>query len=247
MVPVDGAAAAVAAAAVAAVESDPSNEVEEEGDEFAAYCRRGRGRRRVEMEDRHVAKLALGGDPQVALFAVFDGHGGKNAAEFAAQNMPKFMAEEVRKVDAGHSDEIEGAVKKCYLKTDDEFLKREESGGACCVTALIQKGGLTVSNTGDCRAVLSRAGTAEALTSDHRASREDERERIENLGGFVVNNRGTWRVQGSLAVSRGIGDAHLKQWVVADPDTRTPLLTHSANSWYLPLMACGIRWITRKP
>lgn len=178
----------------------------------------------MEMEDRHVAKLALGGDPQVALFAVFDGHGGKNAAEFAAQNMPKFMAEEVRKVDAGHSDEIEGAVKKCYLKTDDEFLKREESGGACCVTALIQKGGLTVSNTGDCRAVLSRAGTAEALTSDHRASREDERERIENLGGFVVNNRGTWRVQGSLAVSRGIGDAHLKQWVVADPDTRTLLV-----------------------
>ncbi|XP_048571500.1 probable protein phosphatase 2C 32 [Triticum urartu] len=225
MVPVDGAAAAAAAAAaVAAVESDPSNEVEEEGDEFAAYCRRGRGRRRVEMEDRHVAQVALGGDPQVALFAVFDGHGGKNAAEFAAQNMPKFMAEEVRKVDGGDSDKIEGAVKKCYLKTDEEFLKREESGGACCVTALLQKGGLTVSNTGDCRAVLSRAGTAEALTSDHRASREDERERIENLGGFVVNNRGTWRVQGSLAVSRGIGDAHLKQWVVADPDTRTLLV-----------------------
>jgi protein phosphatase 1L len=63
---VDGAAvAAAAAAAVAAVESDPSNEVEEAGDEFAAYCRRGRGRRRVEMEDRHVAKLALGGDPDV--------------------------------------------------------------------------------------------------------------------------------------------------------------------------------------
>lgn len=116
-----------------------------------------------------------------ALFAVFDGHGGKNAAEFAAQNMPKFMAEEVRKLDGGDSEEIEGAVKKCYLKTDEEFLKREESGGACCVTALLQKGGLTVSNTGDCRAVLSRAGTAEALTSDHRASREDERERIENL------------------------------------------------------------------
>lgn len=66
MVPVDGAAAAAAAAAaVAAVESDPSNEVEEEGDEFAAYCRRGRGRRRVEMEDRHVAKVALGGDPEL--------------------------------------------------------------------------------------------------------------------------------------------------------------------------------------
>uniref|UniRef100_A0A0E0KCE8 protein-serine/threonine phosphatase n=1 Tax=Oryza punctata TaxID=4537 RepID=A0A0E0KCE8_ORYPU len=212
-----GAAAAAAAAAVAAVESDPRNEVEEDGEEFVVYCRRGKGRRRVEMEDRHVAKVALGGDPKVAFFGVFDGHGGKSAAEFAAENMPKFMAEEMCKV--GDSGETEQAVKRCYLKTDEEFLKREESGGACCVTALLQKGGLVVSNAGDCRAVLSRSGKAEALTSDHRASREDERERIENLGGFVVNYRGTWRVQGSLAVSRGIGDAHLKQWVVSDPDT----------------------------
>ena len=113
-----------------------------------------------------------------ALFGVFDGHGGKNAAEFAAENMPKFIAEEFKKVNGG---EIEGAVKRGYLKTDEEFLKRDESGGACCVTAVLQKGGLVVSNAGDCRAVLSRAGKAEALTSDHRASREDEKERIENL------------------------------------------------------------------
>ena len=112
------------------------------------------------------------------MFGIFDGHGGKNAAEFAAENMPKFMAEELKKVNGG---EIEGAVKRGYLKTDEEFLKRDESGGACCVTAVLQKGGLVVSNAGDCRAVLSRAGKAEALTSDHRASREDEKERIENL------------------------------------------------------------------
>ncbi|KAL5210082.1 hypothetical protein ABZP36_005705 [Zizania latifolia] len=182
LVPVGGAAAAAAAAAaVAAVESDPRNEVEEEGEEFAAYCRRGKGRRRVEMEDRHVAKVALGGDPKVAFFGVFDGHGGKSAAEFAAENMPKFMAEEMSKVEGIDSREIERAVKRCYLKTDQKFLQREESGGACCVTALRQKGGLVVSNAGDCRAVLSRAGKAEELTSDHRASREDEKERIENL------------------------------------------------------------------
>jgi protein phosphatase 1L len=92
--------------------------------------------------------------------------------------MPKFIADEFKKVNGG---EIEGAVKRGYLRTDEEFLKRDESGGACCVTAVLQKGGLVVSNAGDCRAVLSRGGKAEALTSDHRASREDEKERIENL------------------------------------------------------------------
>ena len=29
-----------------------------------------------------------------------------------------------------------------------------------------------------------------------------------------------WRIQGSLAVSRGIGDRHLKQWVIAEPETK---------------------------
>ena len=32
--------------------------------------------------------------------------------------------------------------------------------------------------------------------------------------------RGVWRIQGSLAVSRGIGDRNLKQWVIAEPETK---------------------------
>ena len=32
--------------------------------------------------------------------------------------------------------------------------------------------------------------------------------------------RGVWRIQGCLAVSRGIGDQHLKQWVIAEPETK---------------------------
>jgi protein phosphatase 1L len=39
-------------------------------------------------------------------------------------------------------------------------------------------------------------------------------------GGYVDCYQGFWRVQGSLAVSRGIGDRHLKQWITAEPETR---------------------------
>lgn len=52
--------------------------------------------------------------------------------------------------------------------------------GACCVTALIQDQEMIVSNLGDCRAVLCRRGVAEALTNDHKAGRDDEKERIES-------------------------------------------------------------------
>jgi len=39
-------------------------------------------------------------------------------------------------------------------------------------------------------------------------------------GGYVDLVHGVWRIQGSLAVSRGIGDGHLKQWVIAEPETK---------------------------
>lgn len=52
--------------------------------------------------------------------------------------------------------------------------------GTCCVTALVDGQEVIVSNVGDCRAVLSRGGVAEALTIDHTAEQEDERQRIED-------------------------------------------------------------------
>lgn len=81
--------------------------------------------------------------------------------------------------------EIEEAVKEGYLATDSEFLKTDIRGGTCCVTAFVHKGDLVVSNTGDCRAVMSRRGVAEALTVDHRPSLNDERARIESLVSII--------------------------------------------------------------
>ncbi|KAL3501119.1 hypothetical protein ACH5RR_035568 [Cinchona calisaya] len=79
---------------------------------------------------------------------------------------------------------------------------------------------------------------AEALTKDHRAGQEDERKRIEDKGGFVQHHRGAWRVHGILAVSRSIGDAHLKDWVPAEPDTEMISLTKDME--YLILASDGL-------
>ncbi|PKU81178.1 probable protein phosphatase 2C 25 [Dendrobium catenatum] len=199
--------------------SDGRREVEEECARYSVYCKRGR--KRVEMEDRHSASVDLQGDSQMAFFGVFDGHGGSKASQFASENIGKRILEEVM---SGEGEErvigVEEEVKNGYLKTDAEFLKEQVKGGTCCVTAFVMKGDLIVSNAGDCRAVMSVSGAAEALTSDHRPSREDEKDRIERMGGYIDCSRGVWRLQGSLAVSRGIGDSHLKQWVIPEPETR---------------------------
>ncbi|KAK7301722.1 hypothetical protein RJT34_12594 [Clitoria ternatea] len=188
--------------------------VEVDGNEFSVYCKRGR---RQHMEDRYSAAVDLHGKPKQAFFGIFDGHGGTKASEYAAHNLEKNVLDEVIRRD---ESDIEEAVKHGYLNTDSDFLKEDLLGGSCCVTALIRNGNLVVSNVGDCRAVISSGGVAEALTSDHKPSREDERDRIETQGGYVDMCRGVWRIQGSLAVSRGIGDRHLKQWVIAEPETR---------------------------
>lgn len=205
-------AAAATNFAAPLTENQAMREVESEGDGYSVYCKRGR---REAMEDRFSAAVNLQGDANQAFFGVFDGHGGYKAAEFAAKNLERNILDQVVRRD----EEIGDAVKCGYLVTDTEFLKEDLSGGTCCVTALIRKGNLVVSNAGDCRAVMSRGGVAEALTSDHRPSRKDEQDRIENLGGYVDSCHGVWRIQGSLAVSRGIGDRNLKKWVTAEPDT----------------------------
>ncbi|EFH68643.1 hypothetical protein ARALYDRAFT_470736 [Arabidopsis lyrata subsp. lyrata] len=195
---------------------EESREVERDGDGYSVYCKRGK---RAAMEDRFSAITNIQGEPKKAIFGVYDGHGGPIAAEFAAKNLCNNILGEI--VGGGNESKIEEAVKRGYLATDSEFLKEKDvKGGSCCVTALISDGNLVVANAGDCRAVLSFGGYAEALTSDHRPSRDDERNRIESSGGYVDTFNSVWRIQGSLAVSRGIGDAHLKQWIISEPETK---------------------------
>ncbi|KAJ7948970.1 putative Phosphatase 2C family protein [Quillaja saponaria] len=174
------------------------------------------------MEDGHKIVPCLEGNPKKGFFGVYDGHGGEKAADFVAENLHTNILE---MMDCKESKGKEEALRNGYLKTDEEFLKLGVGSGACCVTALIEGHEIVVSNLGDCRAVLCRGGVAESLTRDHRVEQEHERKRIEDKGGYVEFHRGGWRVHGILSVSRSIGDAHLKDWVLAEPDTKILQLT----------------------
>lgn len=61
-----------------------------------------------------------------------------------------------------------------------------------------------VSWLGDSQALLVKAGRAVEIMQPHKPEHEEEKARIEELGGCVVWF-GTWRVNGNLAVSRAIG------------------------------------------
>ncbi|XP_019176659.1 PREDICTED: probable protein phosphatase 2C 14 isoform X1 [Ipomoea nil] len=192
-----------------------------------------KGRKKF-MEDTH--KIVCCPHAKKGFFGVYDGHGGSKAAEFVAENLHSNILDMLK--NSPGSSAKEDAIMAGYLKTDSEFLKKGICSGACCVTALVEGEEIIVSNLGDCRAVLCRSGVAEVLTRDHRAGQEDERRRIEDKGGYVEIHRGAWRVHGVLSVSRSIGDAHLKDWVVAEPDTKRMCLT--ADMQYLVLASDGL-------
>ncbi|KAI8537389.1 hypothetical protein RHMOL_Rhmol09G0019800 [Rhododendron molle] len=195
-------------------ERNMNPEFELEGRDFYLASRKGR---REIMEDGYGVMLDILGDPKQAFFVVIDGHGGRAATDYVAENLGKNVMKALETV-GEEEDQLQAAIHEAYLTTDKEFLSQSVDSGACCASVLFMHGHLLVANLGDCRVVMSQKGLANVLTRDHRPDREDERSRIERSGGYVDCRNGVWRVNGSLAVSRAVGDLHSKEWIIAEPE-----------------------------
>ncbi|KAH6934518.1 hypothetical protein HPB50_024744 [Hyalomma asiaticum] len=180
---------------------------------------------RRKMEDRHLAlpdlnfALGLQGLPQYSYYAVFDGHAGVEAADYATAHLHRNIAAQPDFV----TDPV-NAVRQGFMLTDRNFLQRSSKEGlksgctaVCCLVR--EQRQLIVGWLGDSQAVLVRKGIPMALVNPHKPEREasDERKRIEELGGVVLL-MGIWRVNGTLGVSRAIGDAEHKPYVTSEPD-----------------------------
>ena len=75
------------------------------------------------------------------------------------------------------------------------------------MVALINQEQLIVANAGDSRCVLSRAGKAIGMSTDHKPDMEEERKRIQKAGGDIYDGR----VNGNLNLSRALGDLEYKK------------------------------------
>ncbi|KAB1255810.1 Protein phosphatase 1F [Camelus dromedarius] len=194
---------------------------------------------RRRMEDRHVCLPAFNllfglSDPvDHAYFAVFDGHGGVDAARYASVHV---------QANAARHPELPsnpaGALRAAFGRTDEMFLrkaKREQlQSGTTGVCALITGKTLHVAWLGDSQVVLVQQGQVVKLMEPHRPERQDEKDRIEALGGFV-SHMDCWRVNGTLAVSRAIGDIFQKPYVSGEADVASRELVGTED--YL-LLAC---------
>lgn len=178
--------------------------------------------KRASMEDFYETRISEVEGQMVAFFGVFDGHGGSRTAEYLKRNLFKNLS--------CHPDFIKDpktAIIEVFRQTDADYINEEKGqqkdAGSTASTAVLLGDRLLVANVGDSRVVASRDGSAIPLSIDHKPDRSDERERIEQAGGFIIW-AGTWRVGGILAVSRAFGDKLLKPYVVADPEIKEEVI-----------------------
>lgn len=119
---------------------------------------------------------------------------------------------------------------KAYLKKKSgDKADKDSRAGTTATTILITSDKIYCANAGDSRSVLSKNGGAETigLSVDHKPTDEEEKKRIEAAGGKVKHDR----VDGNLAVSRGLGDFIFKD-EKRDPKTQkvSPFPDVSENS-----------------
>ncbi|CAM6096296.1 unnamed protein product [Calypogeia fissa] len=151
---------------------------------------------RIDDLVEHAGSLLISEGPG-AFYGVFDGHGGKEAASFVREHLLTKILENV-----ALPTSMGEALRNAFLETDLALVDDVGGSGTTALTAMVCGRTLLVANAGDCRAVLSRRGSAVDMSRDHKPGCSLEKSRIEAAGGFVCDGY----LNGQLAVARALGD-----------------------------------------
>jgi len=220
----------------------------------AAYGVKGMRR---QMEDEHLICLSLRDmcpqlpeDRDFALFAIFDGHGGKQVAGFVktylAVELGNTLAAEEPKDQPLNDKRIKRATEAAFTRLDSR-IAAELPGcydGYTAVVVLVNPEMCVCANLGDSMAYLDRHGGDDGdmqaiplQARQHKCWMMKEKERILRSGGAVENGR----INGVLEVSRAFGDITLKKFgVLVTPEFMK--FSRDTEKDHFLLIACDGFW-----
>ncbi|KAJ2458411.1 phosphatase 2C [Coemansia sp. RSA 2424] len=192
-------------------------------------------RYRRTMEDAHYHQYDFEGVEGQVLMAVFDGHAGRQAAQWCGDNFADVFLQLKQK----HPNlPIPDIFNMSFIEADRRLaVDLKTHSGCTAAVAFVQvteavagdpatrQRTLYCANAGDARAVLSRAGTAVRLTYDHKGDDARECARISESG--------------ILSVTRALGDSSLKQFVIGNPYTTETILDGADD---VLILACDGLW-----
>ena len=182
--------------------------------------------------DRFDTKLTDG------FFGIFDGINGDEVSTYLRQNLPNLFQRMVHfnpkkifpyhppgtKLDkkvTGIGTSIESIFLKLFLKLDDDIkiMKCLDVGATACVVYLAEeedeltgfkqkKKVIYCAFLGDVQCILISKTKARRLTKVHNLKNEEERKRIENIGGVIYDEK----IYGQENLTRAFGMFNLKQY-----------------------------------
>uniref|UniRef100_A0A8C2A2E2 Protein phosphatase 1B n=1 Tax=Cyprinus carpio TaxID=7962 RepID=A0A8C2A2E2_CYPCA len=168
---------------------------------------------RAQMEDSHTCMPEMTDAlPDWSYFAVYDGHAGRMVAQYCSRHLLDFILDTGCVTVDEDVDQVKDGIRVGFLNIDRHMhtLTRNESwdhSGSTATAVMISPRNIYFINCGDSRTFLCRDGQVVFYTEDHKPINPREKERIQNAGGSVTLQR----INGSLAVSRALGDFNFKE------------------------------------
>ncbi|ETI27836.1 hypothetical protein G647_00285 [Cladophialophora carrionii CBS 160.54] len=153
----------------------------------------------------------------IALFAVYDGHGGDSVSNFAEHHLHEILSHELQHQHG--RDAFHKAITKSFQEVDRRLRQRGigEATGSTVSLALVDvgKGTMVTADLGDSYAFLGVQRDEHPLevlklSQSQKPGEKSERERIEKAGGQVNDDFGGARI-GGINLSRALGDLDYKK------------------------------------
>jgi len=181
--------------------------------EYYVYQLQGK---RPYMEDRYVAFYINDWD----IYGVFDGHGGSSISVWLKENIIKALWPILSpRTKIPHSIMMR-LLKKAIFDIDEYLFNKSVLlansfgfyEGSTLILLLynrIQKH-IYMVNVGDSSACIFNTEYVLCVSKEHYPNEDEEIVRIKNNGHYIEHVKGNYRIDGSLAISRAIGDFYLK-------------------------------------
>lgn len=160
-----------------------------------------------------------------SFFGVYDGHAGATVSKFCTKHLLECIMKATAKEKGGDSENpsvesVTLGLREGFLALDRKLLEEPQyangidKSGTTAVVVMISPTHIIWANCGDSRGLLCRSGEVFYSTEDHKPVNTEEKQRIENAGGTVMMQR----VNGTLAVSRALGDFEYKKITAFPPE-----------------------------
>jgi len=169
---------------------------------------------RQAMED--ISKAEINTGEQACFLAIFDGHGGREAAQYTCDHLWDNI-KSAREYQSSEPEDICKAITTGFIQTRDGmrtavsnwiskydgYPSTSGTTASCIILRSLDSRLMYIANVGDSQVVMGKASgscgesklIAEVITKNHKPDDKEEARRIEELGGTLVKQiNGTTRV-----------------------------------------------------